>query len=323
VAADTLNFTSVTLTNIVRVDGGGGNDTLTGNTAANTLWGGAGDDVIKGAAGNDAVDGGPGSDKAQFAGNKSTYSIVTSGGTVQVVDNAPTTDGNDGTDTVSGIEQLQFKDQTISITSPIVLDLDGDGLELVDLPRSNARFDFDGDGVRDATGWIGRGDGLLVYDRDGNGTVSGADELSFTGDLPGAKSDLDGLRAFDSNGDGAFSATDDAWVEFRVWRDRDLDGALDKGELLSMRAAGVASISLAGVPTERSWEWGENIVINHGAFARTNGKTGLIGDVALSYEPAAAPAPSAFEPGEGRDVTLHLHWLQANGNEFAAPTHLF
>jgi len=53
-AANTLTFTSVTLTGITLIDGGGGNDAITGNTAANVIMGGAGDDTLNGAEGDDS-----------------------------------------------------------------------------------------------------------------------------------------------------------------------------------------------------------------------------------------------------------------------------
>ena len=204
-----------TITNVENVIGGAGADTITGTTLANSLKGGGGNDRITGGAGNDNVDGGAGTDVAVFAGLQASYSIVTSGGAIQIVDNQTATDGNDGTDTLIATEKAEFKGGVqVALAAPIILDLDGDGLTLVDRNTSAARFDWDGDGHRDRTGWMGAGDGLLVYDRDGNGTVSGAGELSFVNDRPGARSDLDGLRAFDSNGDGIFSAADLALGRF-------------------------------------------------------------------------------------------------------------
>jgi hypothetical protein len=125
--------------------------------------------------------------------------------------------------------------------------------------------------------------GMLVFDRDHDGTVSGAGELSFIDDKPGAKSDLDGLSAFDSNHDGQFSALDSTWADFRVWRDSDGNGEVGPGEFLTMEAAGVAAISLHGNATEQSWGMTDNILVNEGSFLRTDGSGGALADVALNY----------------------------------------
>ena len=91
---------SSTIENIV---GSAGNDQFTGNSSAN---------VIEGNAGNDTIVGGGGSDYAVFNGNYADYSISGSyASSYQVVDNN-TSDGNDGTDTISGIEFFEFADMT-------------------------------------------------------------------------------------------------------------------------------------------------------------------------------------------------------------------
>ncbi|MDZ4316739.1 MAG: hypothetical protein U0989_18470, partial [Azonexus sp.] len=59
---------------------------------------------------------------------------------------------------------------------PIILDLDGDGLETVGL-ASNIHFDHDGDGVLTKTGWVGKDDALLVWDRNANGSIDTGAEL--------------------------------------------------------------------------------------------------------------------------------------------------
>ncbi|MBV9882930.1 MAG: hypothetical protein JO276_07980, partial [Sphingomonadaceae bacterium] len=271
--------------------------TGTGNSLDNVLTGNAGSDRLIGGAGNDTLVGGAGTDVAVFSGLQASYSIVTNGGSVQIVDNQPGTDGDDGTDTVQGIEKAEFKNGVqVSISSPIVLDLDGNGAQLVDRAESSARFDWNGDGRRDATGWVGQGDGFLTLDRDHDGTVSGASELSFVDDKAGAKSDLDGLSAFDSNHDGRLSGADNAWGSFHVWKDANGNGIVDAGEYLSMSEAGVAAINLAGAATARAWGWSDNIVINDGSFVRTDGSIAALADVALNYVASAEPAAPARHP---------------------------
>ena len=240
------------------------------------------------AGGNDQIDGGAGTDTVVFAGNQADYTVSTVNGTVTVTDNQPLTDGNDGVDTLSGVETITFKDASVNLAAPIVLDLNGNGVTIIDNKRTKVGFDWDRDGRKDQTGWIGTDDGFLFIDRDGNGTVTNAGELSFASDKEGAKSDLDGLRAFDSNGDGIFSSADDQFSQFKVWRDKNDNGRVDKKEILSLQAAGVASIDLTGEAVNQSWEWGENITVNTGTFTRTNGTVGSFSDVALSYDTAGS-----------------------------------
>jgi len=64
-ADNTFGFggaTPVTLTGIVSIDGGGGNDTINGTALADTILGGAGADTLNGGLGNDVLTGGPGND---------------------------------------------------------------------------------------------------------------------------------------------------------------------------------------------------------------------------------------------------------------------
>ncbi len=286
-----INATGNTAANILT--GNGGSNILDGGAGVDNLQGGLGNDRLIGGTGSDTIDGGTGQDTAVFAGDVASYTITTSAGSISIRDNDSVTDGNDGTDTLIGVETAEFKGgATVNLLAPIVLDLDGNGVELIDLANSRTSFDFNGDGTQTRTGWIGQGDAFLVFDRDGNGTVSGSSELSFVGDKAGARSDLDGLRAFDSNGDGVLSAADDSFSSFMLWSDGNSDGQVNDGELMGLAQAGIASLSLTGAATERDWAWGENIVVNSGSFLRTDGSSGALADVALLHEDAVQSALS-------------------------------
>ena len=101
---------SATIENAI---GGSAADTITGNTANNAL---------KGGLGNDTIDGAAGTDTAVFSGAKAGYTITGLGtASITVVDNN-IADGNDGTDTLSNIEFLEFSDLTVdSSTGQVTL----------------------------------------------------------------------------------------------------------------------------------------------------------------------------------------------------------
>ncbi|HEX9963479.1 MAG TPA: pre-peptidase C-terminal domain-containing protein, partial [Allosphingosinicella sp.] len=87
--------------------GAGGNDYIDG---------GSGDDLLQGGTGNDTLDGGADFDTAVYSGNAADYTItyvLDGGGNVigysSVVDNKAS-DGDDGSDTLIGIEALAFAD---------------------------------------------------------------------------------------------------------------------------------------------------------------------------------------------------------------------
>jgi hypothetical protein len=44
----------------------------------------------------------------------------------------------------------------------LVIDLDGNGIKLVNINRPNAMFDLTGSGFANKTGWISSGDAFLV-----------------------------------------------------------------------------------------------------------------------------------------------------------------
>ena len=95
---------------------GDGADSVTGNAAANRLDGGrggdaidggAGDDLLIGGTGDDTLVGGAGIDTAWYGGDFLGYSLTYGAEWLTV-------SGNEGTDWLSGIEFLQFSDQSVS-----------------------------------------------------------------------------------------------------------------------------------------------------------------------------------------------------------------
>ena len=276
--------------------GGAGDDFLSGNGGTNTLSGGDGFDSIMGEgilswpgshAWSNIIDGGSDYDTVYFYGSQSDYAVNTINGTLSVdyVGSAPETVH----DTISGVEGLFFYGDYsyVSLASPIVVDLNGDGVKLVDPKDSKTSFDFDGDGKTDHTGWISPEDGILVKDINGNGKVDGYGEISFS-DAPGARSDLDGLRSYDDNHDGVISSQDDIFATLSIWQDKNSNGSSDPGEMIPLSSLGISSISLSAQNVNQSWSMGQNVVVAHGSMTGSNISYGF-DDVLFSYKGSADP----------------------------------
>ena len=165
---------------------------------------------------------------------------------------------------------------------PVVLDLDGDGLELIAMADSRARFDINGDGTRERIGWVEGDDGLLALDRNGNGRIDDFSEISFLQDFLGAGSDLEGLFAYDTDKNGHLSAADARYAEFRVWRDLNGNGHSEKNELFSLDEVGIVSIALERRNVSPlDIDAGRNQVLATSTFEMVDGRIFQVGDIAL------------------------------------------
>jgi hypothetical protein len=143
---------------------------------------------------------------------------------------------------------------------PIVIDLDGDGVEILPKDRNFVLFDFDDDGYRERTAWVGRDDGLLMFDENGDGRINSAREIAFSQWIAGEDlTDVEAARKyFDVNKDGRLNALDArlaatdllvqnrvlsagtaVWENFRIWQDADSDGVVDAGELKRLADLGI------------------------------------------------------------------------------------
>ncbi len=137
---------------------------------------------------------------------------------------------------------------------PIIIDLDGDGIEIV-LDR-DVSFDIDGDGFLERSAWVSPDDAFLVLDLDengqrglGDGKVDQVRELAFSLWGEPGDTDLMGLaRAFDDNLDGKLTSGgngDSVWGELKVWQDINFNGIVDEGELASLNERGITEIGLS------------------------------------------------------------------------------
>ncbi|WP_426282189.1 calcium-binding protein [Lysobacter soli] len=165
-------------------------------------------------------------------------------------------------------------------TSPIVIDLDGDGVETTGMARDRY-FDHDANGMRERTAWASPDDGFLVRDLNGNGRIDDGREMfgnqTRLGNGALAANGFEALRELDGNQDGVIDATDAAFASLRIWRDANSNGRTDLGELLTMEQAGLAAL-------RTSWQNSSHVDANGQAHAQVGTAVRSDGTVAAAAD---------------------------------------
>lgn len=161
--------------------------------------------------------------------------------------------------------------------SPIILDLNNDGIHTTDLGWG-VRFDIDSDGESELTGWTlpSSEDAFLWLDLNRNGVVDSGLELfgdaTLLPDGTFARHGFEALAIYDSpelggNGDGLISRLDLIWKDLLLWNDRNHDAKTDRGEVSRL---GVYSIVALGLDYEELLAYDDALNLHRyqGAFTR-------------------------------------------------------
>ena len=167
----------------------------------------------------------------------------------------------------------------ISIYDPLALDLNGDGkIGISPAPNGGAYFDHNGDGVSHKSSWISKEDGILAYDRNGNGKIDDGSELfgNFTqikdkdGNQRLAKHGYEALANLDSNNDGVIDINDKDFNKLRIWQDINKDGVSQTNELKTLDELNIKSLNLNY--NEVNQDLGDNNTLTlKGSYTKTNG----------------------------------------------------
>ncbi|HEX9198152.1 MAG TPA: calcium-binding protein, partial [Acidobacteriaceae bacterium] len=215
--------------------------------------------------------------------------------------------------------------------SPIVLDLDGNGVQTTAV-NTGAFFDHDANGFAESTGWVNPNDGFLVLDRNGDGRIDSGRELFGNETLLAsgekAANGFAALAELDSNGDDVIDTNDSAFASLKVWKDTDGDGFSLPSELLSLEEAGVRSINV-GYSNSSFVDANGNQHRQIGSFTRTDGSVGAAEDVwfqrdtmnTIAEEWIAVPADIAALPdlrGYGNMYDLHQAMVRDTSGQLEA-----
>jgi Ca2+-binding RTX toxin-like protein len=191
--------------------------------------------------------------------------------------------------------------------SPLVLDLDGDGIELAAVSGAGSVYwDLDQDGMAEASGWITGGDGLLVIDTNGDGIVT--DHTELFGDGTGFANGFLALASYDTNSDGYITAADTQFGDLLVWVDTNADGYSQADELHTLDDLLITSIDLGY--SDVNYKISGNDILQESTFT-INGQTHDIVDAWFAYD----STNTVYAQDYTLDVrTLFLPTLRGYGN---------
>lgn len=156
---------------------------------------------------------------------------------------------------------------------PLVLNFGGNAAELTD---TKFAFDLDQDGTEEHISFVGSGSGILVFDRNQDGTVNDGGELFG----PTSGNGFEELSALDGDENGWIDENDPAYQDLSVWT-RTEDGA---DTLTGLKAKNVGAIYLGNVQTQFDLMSGGTLngqVARTGIFAEEDGAVGTIQQVDL------------------------------------------
>ncbi|WP_195892555.1 putative Ig domain-containing protein [Geotalea daltonii] len=196
---------------------------------------------------------------------------------------------------------------------PLLVDLDGDGIETTRI-NTTTYFDHDANGTAERTAWIGKDDGLLVMDRNGDGIINNGRELFGDNTLLRSGSLAGGgfaaLTDLDSNKDGKIDATDPGFDRLRVWQDGNGDAVSTPDELIDLYTLGIKEIALA-TQSVNALDGKGNTIVSNGTFTREDGSTSTIAEYRLKRNLTHTISAGGTA---GADEVATLPELKGSGN---------
>lgn len=189
--------------------------------------------------------------------------------------------GNNGCP--EGYARLYRDSCCCSPSSPILVDIDGNGFSLTDAEHG-VRFDIFANATPRLLGWTSANsdDAWLVLDRNHNGAIDDGSELfgNFTPQpTPPSGQSRNGFLALaeydkpagGGNGDGIISRNDSIFLSLRLWRDMNHNGVSEANELHKLADTGLNSIELTYKESKKTDEHGNQfryrakVIDSHGS----------------------------------------------------------
>ena len=169
------------------------------------------------------------------------------------------------------VTELTVKvERQVQKADPLILDLDGDGIELDDYQQGKL-FDINSDGQVDKTAFVAGDDAFLALDRNQNGRIDNGSELF--GDQHGAADGFQELSLFDENGDQKITADDSIYHQLLLF---------DGSSTSSLDQAGIVAINTL-MTTTPGMSIEANSQLGYSSFQRADGSTGQVSDMLLNF----------------------------------------
>lgn len=205
----------------------------------------------------------------------------------------------------NGLMNIYIFEDGSFVTWPMAIDLDGEGIETIDINNSQIYFDVDNDGFREQTGWISKNEAILAIDKNNNGKIDNQTEMFGSTEKTG----FEELKELDTNNDGVIDSNDTDFDKIRLWQDLNENGVTDDGELKTATEAGIQSISLNS--SKMSELNNNNIITEKATITYTDGSQKNLYDVATQYNDMYTVYGGDYILDA--DV-IDLPWLRGYGN---------
>ncbi|VEI58132.1 Uncharacterised protein [Pasteurella multocida] len=221
--------------------------------------------------------------------------------------------GSNGGGSNGGRGSPNQRGRSPQLYDPLVLDLDGDGIETVGhYGHSGPLFDHDADGIRTSTGWIKEDDGFLVLDKDGDGKITNASELFsdmvILSDSTRAKHGFSALKDLDSNDDSVIDKQDTKFSELKLWRDLNQNGISEENELFNLSDFAIKSLHTAY--EDRYDEMaGDNVLSQLGKYEKEDGSFGVMADINFSFNPFYSDFAEKLKLTEEQEKIINLRGI--------------
>ncbi|WP_343742762.1 beta strand repeat-containing protein [Herbaspirillum huttiense] len=163
---------------------------------------------------------------------------------------------------------------------PLILDLKGNGFHFTSVNDSNVFFEQSADGLRHQSAWFSGGNGVLAYNKYGDGSVRDSSQIDFYKQVTGATNDLQALQLL-AGGARQLDASSSVWSKLGVWVDANANGQSETGEFETLSQLGIKSINFTDTP---AFSVQNGVVIHEMAtFTYVDGTTENMAEVTLPF----------------------------------------